>query len=323
MQVLVTGASGFVGSHLVERLVERGDQVSCLVRKTSDRSWLAAVQERVRFVEGDLDDDAALANGLEGAEAVIHAGGATRKTRKTREELFRVNEAGTARLLQACARHAPKLRRFVLVSTLGAVGPGRNGAAVDEATPCAPLTDYGRSKLAGERAALAMKDRLPIAVVRLPAVYGPRDVNLVPLFKLALRGIRLSASRQASWVHVRDAVDALVAAAERPEAQGEIFHASAEDLTVTEIGRAIAGALAVRAVGVPLPRAAIFAAALVSELLGGATLDRQKASDLTASWRAPSEKIRSRLGWAPRWTFAEGMRELAGWYRAAGWIVTS
>ncbi len=319
MRALVTGATGFLGGHVVEHLLERGAEVRCLVRRGSDRSVLPAA---ATLVEGDLEDAAALDLAVEGADVVIHSGALTRKLRQRREDLFRVNEGGTASLLDACARR-PRPPRFVFVSTLASVGPGDGRDPIDETSPCRPLNDYGDSKRAAELVVLAARDRVPATIVRLPGVFGRRDPNLLPLFRLVARGLRPVGSRTVTFVHVLDAAEALALTAERPEAEGEVFHAAADDLSIGEMGRAIASALGTRTLPLPMPSGLVFAAARIAEASARwrgvpVRLDRQKARDLTATWRVSSEKIRTRLGWRPTRTFEEGMRESLAWYRERG-----
>lgn len=276
----------------------------------------------VALVEGDLDDADALSRGIEGVDAVIHAAALTRKLQESRERLFRVNEGGTSSVLDACER-ASAPPRFVLVSTLSAVGPSVGGAPIDEQHPCRPMTDYGASKLAAEQVTLARSERLPVVVVRLPGIYGERDPNLLRLFRLVSRGVRPAGDRHVAFVHARDAAEALLLAASSARAPGETYHANGEDLTVGDVGIGIAEALGVKTVPLPIPAGLVFAAAAFSEGLARvrrrqATLDWQKARDLTATWRVSSVKLRRSLGWTPTHTFAGSMTALLADYRARG-----
>jgi nucleoside-diphosphate-sugar epimerase len=195
LKALVTGATGFVGSHLVERLLGAGMEVACLMRPTSPprRTALDGLDVERRIAA--LDDPDALARAVRGVDYVFHAAGLTRA--RTLAEYQAVNADGTGRLLEALLAEGAALRRFVYVSSLAAAGPARSPEPPDESAEPHPADDYGASKLAGEHVVLEHANRLPVTIVRPPAVYGPRDANFLPLFRLAVRlgGCRSSASR--------------------------------------------------------------------------------------------------------------------------------
>ncbi|MEN0110196.1 MAG: NAD-dependent epimerase/dehydratase family protein, partial [Planctomycetota bacterium] len=183
-RTLVTGATGFIGVRLVERLVARGDRVACLVRPTSDTGGLEPLG--VERAVGSLGDAESLVRavggsfGGEGAEVVLHVAGLTHAWRA--EDFHRVNAEGTATLCRAAAG-ASSPPTVVLLSSLAAAGPSPDGAPHTEATKPAPISHYGRSKLAGERAARRFADRLPLSIVRPPVVFGPGDRDGLLLFK--------------------------------------------------------------------------------------------------------------------------------------------
>lgn len=329
MIALVTGSTGFLGAHLVERLVRDGHEVRCLVRKTSDRRALSEIADRVRWVEGDLDanhrDERALAEALADVEVVFHCGGATRKVKPDPAVLFRVNEGGTADLVTACVRHAPKLERFVYVSTAAAMGPAPAGVMLDEARPCRPISDYGRSKLGGERVAFASE--LPVTALRPPAIYGPRDVNALQLLRMASRGLRPTSARLVNFLHSDDCVEALLVLARAKEAVGRAFLAGGENVSVTGLGEAAAEAVGRRALPLWTPSPVLFGAAAVGEVVGAITgrpptLYLEKARELSSDWALSSARL-SRLGWTPRRQLGEGLMDLAGWYRRHGWLQPS
>src|SRR5208282_4460456 len=140
--------------------------------------------ERVELAEGSVEDSRAVDEACRGALAIIHCAGLVKA--RNEDELIRVNVEGTRNLIEAAKKHA--IKRFVHVSTLEASGPSndRRPVPVEQATPC---TAYGRSKLAGERVALAAKDELHVVVLRPGAIYGPRDVEILDAFKSVSRGL--------------------------------------------------------------------------------------------------------------------------------------
>ena len=209
MRVLVTGASGFVGSTLCDELTKQGHEVAVLMRKTSSKAHLS--HAKVIPVFGDLRDAASLADAVAGAEIIFHVAGVV--SAKNREEFFDSNATGTKNLGLA-ARGSTSFRRFVYVSSLAAGGPGENRVESDEPTP---ISYYGESKLAGEQILRELK--IPSVVIRPPAVYGPRDKGVLTFFQLVNRGILpvlgldKKNPRRYSFVHVDDLVQGILAAA--------------------------------------------------------------------------------------------------------------
>lgn len=322
VDILVTGATGFVGSHLVEALSRRDVRVRALVRATSDRSFLERCG--VESVEGHLGDATSLRRAVADAEVVVHMAGATRALRTA--AFHEVNAEGTLRLLDAMAADGGA-RRLVYLSSLAAVGPAEGRPVRPEDEP-RPLTTYGRSKLAGERHALS-RAGIATAVLRPPAVYGPRDRELLPFFRLAKRRLLPvigPLARRVQMVHVRDLAEALVRAVEVREATGVFHIAEPTAYTWAEMLELVGAAVGKRGVRVPIPAALLRAAATGSQL--GARLsrrpvvfDREKALDLLAAgWLCETDAARRDLGFEAAIPLAEGLRETARWYRAHGWM---
>ena len=208
---LVTGATGFVGSHLVDALRARDVAVRALVRPTSDVRRLGASGTEV--VAPDFEDAAAVAAALERVRVVYHLAAATRAHD---EAAYRRANVGTTRVLMNAAATLPQPPRVVVLGSLAAVGPSFDGRPVAEDAPPRPLTAYGRTKLEAERVALA-SPVVPVVVLRAPAVYGPRDRDLFTFFRLAALGIMpvpAGPDRAIQLIHVRDLVEALLRAGE-------------------------------------------------------------------------------------------------------------
>lgn len=317
MRALVTGASGFIGSHLVERLREEGHEVACLVRRPGWLEGTGGVE--LRF--GDLRDPDSLRGAVRGVEVVYHLAGLKRAVR--RADYYSVNLGGTERLLHLL-RDQP-LRRFVFVSSLAASGPSPDGRPRREEDPCRPVSDYGRSKLAAEEA--VRRSGLPFVIVRPPVVYGPRDRDLLGFFRVVRRGwLPLWGRDPISVCFVGDLVEGLLRAASRPEAVGQtLFLADPRPYTVEEVGRAAASALGVRLRRLPLPRALLLGAGLVGELvnrLGWDTpLNLQKAREAIAgAWTCDVGRAEELLGFRARVDLQRGLGLTLRWYRTAGWL---
>jgi nucleoside-diphosphate-sugar epimerase len=325
MKALVTGATGFVGSHLAEALLEKGAQVRALARGPDRLRWLAGIPD-VETVFGTLDDRESLDAAARGVEVIYHCAGVVKADRP--EIYHRVNGAGTKNLLEAALAHAEGLKRFVYVSSQAAAGPSRLDRPTREEDPPRPITPYGESKRAGEEQCERLRDRLPITVVRPPAVYGPRDVDILAFFKLASAGvvpIPGLGERKVSVVYVKDLVRGILLAGEHPAARGETFFITSGDHTWPEVAGALREAVG-RCFPLPIPAAVFHGAALLGELYGRifrqpVALNRHKARELTRrAWLCSREKARVMLGYEPGPTLAEGMKETAAWYRSEGWL---
>lgn len=325
MRVLITGATGFVGSHLVAALAGRGARARALVRRTSRTTQLERLG--VERIEGGLDDTAALQRAVEGVDVVFHLAALT--AARSEAEYERTNLGGTERLLDAIAAAAERPRRLVYLSSLAAVGPCRAGRPVGRDDPCEPLTAYGRSKLAGERACLAAGELIETVVLRPPAVYGPRDREMLRFFRLAARGllpIPTGPDRPVQMVHVTDLAEAAIEAAAAPAARGIYHVAEPRAYLWDEVADLFGQALGRRVRIVKVPAALVTAAAAMSELtaraLGRTTVfNREKARELLApGWLCETETLRREVGFVPKIELAAGLAQTAAWYSGEGWI---
>lgn len=321
---VVTGGTGFIGWALCTALRDADWSVRAVVRPSSSNP----LPEGIERWDAPLDA-AAMAPACEGAQAVYHLAGLTRA--RTLDDFLRVNADG-ARQAALASREAGAF--FVLVSSQAAGGPGTPAQVRTEEHAPAPVSDYGRSKLEGERALPAIED-LRYTIVRPPAVYGPRDKDFLALFQAAARGLmpRLgSASKAYTMVHVDDVVAALraVAAAgieQDPAVQGETFFIGHPvPVTQGQLLSHVAAAVGRRVRQVPLP---ILLLRLLAEL-GEATailtgrpalLNRDRFRELSAPGFVCSvDKIAATLGWRASVDIQDGLLETARWYREAGWL---
>ncbi len=308
---LVTGATGFVGSHLVDLLLERGYRVTVTVRRTSRLRWLEG--KPVERVEADLEAPVALPP----CDVVFHVAGVIRA------DSWGAYLAGN----RDASRHAlegARAARFVHVSSLAVAGPGEG---VDEATPCRPISLYGKSKWEGEQAVWRRRDRIPVTVIRPPVVYGTRDFGLYDLYRAVRWGLRpeIGGRKVVSLVHARDLAEGTVRAAESPAAANEVFYLSdPRPRAVSEILDLVAGLLGRRTVRVPIPDRVVRFLGGVSEdgarLLGLRSMFcRDKALEMTQkAWTCRPEKARRLLGWEARIPLERGMAEALEWYRGRG-----
>jgi nucleoside-diphosphate-sugar epimerase len=322
----VTGATGFIGSHLVESLLQRGQQVRCLVRKTSNPRWLTSFS--VEFAYGDCSDKASLREAVRDVDEVFHVAGVTKTTEE--KTYFDINAFGTQNLIQACLENSPYLRKFIYVSSQAAAGPCCNGGKKRESDQCIPVSSYGQSKRMGEEFALAQAHRLPLIILRPSAVYGPRDRDIYSFFKLVTKRIKprlYGLDQHFSLCYVQDVVDAILLAANTQETHGEIFFLSdGADYRLDEIGDIIARAMEIRAVSVRIPGWMISGVASLSELVSRTTgrpplINRGKVEEMIQqNWVCDITKARSRLGFQPKIGLPEGARLTFEWYRKENWL---
>jgi len=334
--VLVTGASGFIGQHLVRRLIERGDRVSCLVRAALRIDVLRS--SGAQLIVGDATDRAGMERALAESQAyvVFHLAGLLKAVRTA--DFARVNAGGVESVAAACADRAER-PVLIVVSSLAAAGPCAGDQPRVEGDSPAPVSAYGRSKLAGELAAAGHAGEMEITIVRPPIVFGPGDRGVLEMFRpIAHSGLHVVAGleeRRVSLIHVADLVALLLLTAEngerlRPDGapgQGVYFVAAEHDPTVAELGQAMARALGKkRATVVHLPGPLVRLVGLCGDSLGrvrqraGWVNSDKMAEALAGSWTCSSAKARTQLGWSLAATLAERLRETAQWYRQAGWL---
>ena len=330
MKALVTGATGFVGSHLVEALVEAGMTVTALVRSPLKAARLQ--QLGVRRVAGDLDDHAALAEATREAEVVFHVAGLV--SARNEAEFLHGNRDGVRHLLQA-ARQASGRPRFVLVSSMAAGGPASRGRPLTGPEPPQPVTAYGRSKLAGEDVVRAAA--LPWTIVRPPMVYGPGDTEVLKLFRVVRTGFAPlfgDGTQELTAVFGPDLAAGLLSVARSEATIGRTYYAChPEIVTSRALVHLVADALRstgvsrlgrVRTVGLPgwLGRSLLAMTESAARLSGGTTiLTRDKANEFfQPAWTGDPEPLFLDAGWRAAHDLRAGLAITARWYGDQGWL---
>lgn len=322
--VLLTGATGFLGGHLLTALRAQGLEVTCLVRPSSDTARLA--EEGAQLLTTAMDQGSeVLVDAASRHPTVIHVAGAIRALDYA--GFLSANAEVTEVLAHACVQAHPRPGRFVLVSSVGATGPAPRGESLTEAHPPGERTDYGRSKWEGEQRLLGLRDQLPCTIVRPTAIYGPGDREMLPVFRLAKAGwlpAFAGPDQIYNLAHVDDIVRGILLAAQAEVATGSTYIlGSEEEPTARELAVLLGQRLDRRTRLLPLPRALLWAAAACSEAWAWlsrspAMLNRQKIPELTGSWSLDLTAARQDLGYRSRWTLARGIDQTMAWYRDHG-----
>ncbi len=324
MKALITGATGFIGSHLAEKLFKRGYEVTCLVRKTSDLKWLDGLD--IKLIEGDCSHKDSLFNCVKEQDYIFHLAGLTKTNCK--EDFYSVNAKGTENLIEAAVRHNPIIKRFVYLSTLSAFGPKVNAHIPTEHGNPHPVSDYGKSKLKGEEAVLKYSDRIPVSILRPSAVYGPRDKEFFLLFKFIKKGIMPYWNKgHTSMVYVDDLIEAILLSFEKEKAVGRTYFIS-DGMVYSndEIINKISSALDVKVFMIKLPKAVLqtigFLGGGISKIMGTDTMiNRDKMRELIyPDWVCDITKAKDDLCFQPRVGIEKGIKWTADWYKIHRWL---
>jgi len=326
--VLVTGATGFVGSHLVERLLELGVGVRCLVRRSSSLRNLPGATGELCY--GDLATGAGLREALAGVETVFHVAGVT-KARSSRE-YYQGNALATQNLVRACVECGGERCRLVHVSSLAAVGPSPDAELLTEDAEPRPVTHYGKSKLEAERAVRQSRLAGSAVIVRPPVVYGPRDTDVFQVLRGIAKGYILRIGRAEScfsFIYVKDLAEALVAAASSPQAPGgTFFAANPEPVSWTEFGALAASILGRKVRTISVPAAAAYALGWMAEMASrmrgkSGILSREKVREAGCRyWVCDAGKARRELGFTAQHSLCAGLTETLLWYKNSGWLTS-
>jgi nucleoside-diphosphate-sugar epimerase len=318
-RVLVTGATGFVGSHIARALAEAGREVLCGVRSTSGTRWIDDLTtERVR---SDLESQRSLVEAVRGVQLVVHAAGITRSGRAS--DYHSINAAGTRRLAGAAA--AAGVRRFVLISSLAARGPDASAKAGGDH----PVSDYGRSKLAAETYLRDLEGAMEAIVLRPAAIYGPRDRDFLPLFKMARAGLLLfpSSAGPLQPVYVDDMARAALAATGGDDVGfGPFPVAGGQTYAWQDVVTGLEKAFERHMRAVRLPAGAFLLAGAASEQVArirgqAGPFDQRRARDLAVhTWTCEVSGTEEALGWRAEVPLFEGLQRTARWYLRAGWL---
>ena len=326
MKILLTGASGFVGSHILDTLCGRGLPTVLLLRPSSDKRFITHHLPDVEVRLGSIGDLESLRRAMAGVTHVIHCAGATKAIPVA--GFYEVNQAGTRNVVSAVNEQHAQVLRLVHLSSLAAAGPAlRETPAREEDSP-QPVSEYGKSKLAGE---LEVRNhcRTEYVILRPPAVYGPRDGEFLRLFRTVKDHVLpwMSGAQALSLVFVKDLAEAAVTCLSHPAAAGRTyFVAGREVVTARKLAEEIAAQMNVWTLPLPLPTVMLWPMCLAQEAWSRLTgkpnvLSLQKFAELRApGWVCDPARLEGETGCACTTTLKQGIAGTLRWYREQHWL---
>ncbi len=321
MKILLTGANGFIGSHIAEKLSVSGLVVRCLVRKSSDLKWLKSL--KVEFTYGDINEPSSLQKAVEGADVVVHAAGVLRARDKKR--YYEVNQIGTKNVVNAV--NDSQVKKIIYISSLAAHGPSKQGSARSFSDESAPVSDYGRSKLAGERE-IKNNSKKPWTILVPSAVYGPRDKDMFFFFKLVSMGLSIK-SRQKRLInlsYVDDIASAVEKSIHAPISDFKTYYvADKKVFSWEDICNVLAVLMKKKTFSFAIPDFLLYVASFFSEKISAifgkdAVFNIQKVDEMVQDgWLLKDENVTRDLN--IKFTdFFSGAQKTYNWYKENRWL---
>ena len=327
MHAFVTGAAGFIGTHLVRALIMQNYTVSCLVRSPAKGHHLK--HKSLKLLVGDFNDLDTFRNDIKKSNIVFHVAGVAKE--QNREAYFNGNLIISQQLVAAIKRYLPKGQKIVYISSQAAAGPSVTPPGVNEQTEDSlPVSAYGQSKLEAEKVFLTVTDLFPVTILRPSIVYGPRDYGMLPLFKAASFGLKIKNGFRdfpVSIIHVSDLVNAILLAAKSEKANGKTYYVSdGKSYPWATLLSNISASVNPRAITVTVPLGLLW---LLCQIGGFAGRFLGTAQDLNPDkwfeiqqqgWICDTSRFQKELGFQAQWSLERGMKDTARWYRKAKWL---
>lgn len=330
MRVLITGATGFLGTHISQQLTAMGCGVRAIVRASSDLTYLKTLPA-IEFFQADLHDRKSLGPALDGVDAVIHAAGGG-KIKRT-NDFYHQNTHTTEELVAAVRKMQQPPSRMVLVSSVAAAGPSFGARPRSESDVPKPVSHYGRSKLEAEAICLAAAGNIHVTVIRPPAIYGPRDTRMLAIFQGIQKGLLLKPpGKLMSLIYGPDCARAIILALSGSQQSGQVYYVDdGESHTWVKLGQEIHNALdpsnrTKRMLSVRVPAGFIYWSGALNEIRARVTgrpalITRDKWRDgKQPYWLCSSAKIRSELGFLPHTLVQDGIPLTVQWYQHHGFM---
>lgn len=318
MKVLLTGASGFIGYHLVELLYNEGFEIICLVRKTSK---VEQIKNKVKLVYGEVTIPSSLDEAVKGVDYIIHAAGTVKAI--SPKHYFDINTQGTVNLFNAVLKNNPNLKRFVYISSQAASKPSE--IPISEDSESYPVTSYGKSKLEAEKFLEKNYHKLPITIIRPSAVYGPYDKEFLPVYKMVNSGIEIlvkGGKTKLSMVYVKDLVKSIFLAMLSEKTIGKkYFSAHPKSIYLYEFYDAIRKSLGKKFVlKIPVPVPLLYTFALFnttfSKIINKPSMfNFEKVNEIKNSWVCSSENLIKDINMSYEYDIERGVEETIKWLK--------
>ncbi|MGC8869765.1 MAG: NAD-dependent epimerase/dehydratase family protein [Brevinematia bacterium] len=316
MKVLITGASGFIGKHLVDLLHSEKFEIRCLVRKTSN---VKEIEDKVKLVYGEITIPNSLPDAVKDVDYIIHMAGLVKAL--DTEKYYKVNTQGTINLFEATLKHNPKIKKFVYISSQAASSPSE--IPISEDFPSSPVTSYGKSKLESEKFLEKNYDKLPITIIRPSAVYGPYDKEFLSVYQLINFGFEplvKGGKTKISLVYVKDLVKSIYLATISNKTIGKkYFSANPEPVYIIDFYKEIEKQLGKRFVlRVPIPISILYTSAFLNTLISKLTnqtsmFNFEKVNEIKNSWVCSPQRIIQDTGMKYEYSLEKGLEETIKW----------
>jgi nucleoside-diphosphate-sugar epimerase len=323
MKALLTGGTGFIGSHLAELLSDKSAEIFALVRDPHNLKWLKGLN--IHLLEGDLLSIPSLPSDI---DYVFHVAGLTNSSDVA--DYYTVNQQGTASLFKSLHDQKILPKKIICLSSLAAVGPSFDGTPVQESDVPHPITPYGKSKLRGEAEALKFKEVYPVVILRAPAVFGPRDKDFLQYFKWIKRGALPaigSKQRYMSLCYVKDLIRALYLCSQEELESGEIFNIGNQNpCSYDEFGELAGQAMGKKLKKVKIPIPIGYLVALIADIAGRinkkpSILNLGKFKQMRQrGWIADMKKAKEKLSFQPQYSLQDAIQETLNWYLKHNWL---
>ncbi|MBN1384880.1 MAG: NAD-dependent epimerase/dehydratase family protein [Elusimicrobia bacterium] len=325
IKILVTGGTGFLGSHLVEELVKRNFFVRCLIRNPKKLKWLENFP--VEVVRGDCNDKKSLDPAVSGVDYVIHAAGLVRAIEH--KKLYLTNVKGTKNLIESVANINPGIKRFVYISSQAAAGPAVNGGKKAENDIPNPVSHYGLSKLLGEAEVFKFQNKLPVTVLRPPSIYGPRDKDIFVFFKYTKKSFFPIANTEKHFniSFVSDVVNGIIAAMESDKTKGQKYNIGDDTVfSWNSLAETLIKVVNSRAKTIRMPETVFYLSAFFSEIFARLKKDPalfsfDKLNEIKQKdWLFSAKKAKDDFRYEPKIPLEKGIKITYDWYLDKGWL---
>jgi len=326
--ILVTGATGFIGSHLVAMLLETGETVRILVRnkeKVPDE-W----HGRVEIVEGNLTDISSLKEAVRNCEKIYHLAGVINLPANREDDFYRINLEGTKNIFNAAVEEHATIKRFLYCSSVGVFGPLK-ALPANEKTPCNPSNNYEKSKLAAEKWVFEEANRhdIPVSVVRPAWVYGPGDKRTLPIFSMIAKKRFIMIGRGNTWIHpvfIKDLVQGIIRCSCSPASVGKVvILAGKHPVKLKDLVKQLSETTGVDLWSFYIPINAARLIAISLEILYKPMrkmppLHRRRLGFFSRNQAFDITNAKTFCGYGPETELAKGLRLAVNWYKIHGWL---